>query len=96
MLLDEADGLIPRGVRREMLLLTGDAGHELANVSDEFDLIVVGSRGYGPVRRTLLGSSTRTLTRSSCCPVLVLPRAPPAPTRSASESAERDRAMAEA
>ena len=36
--------------------------------------MVTGSRAYGPLRRTVLGSTTRKLIRSSSCPVLVLPR----------------------
>jgi nucleotide-binding universal stress UspA family protein len=55
-------------------VLTGDAGSQLAEVSGDFDLMVTGSRAYGPLRRTLLGSTTRKLIRASACPVLVLPR----------------------
>jgi hypothetical protein len=35
---------------------------------------VVGSRGWGPVRRILLGSTSARLMREAHCPVLVLPR----------------------
>jgi hypothetical protein len=38
------------------------------------DLLVVGSRSYGPVLRTMLGSVTAELTRSAPCPLLVFPR----------------------
>lgn len=55
-------------------VLSGEAGTALAEASPDFDLIVAGSRGYGPLRRTLLGSTTRKLMGSSRCPVLVLPR----------------------
>jgi nucleotide-binding universal stress UspA family protein len=34
--------------------------------------IVVGSRGHGPVRRMLLGSTSRSLVREARCPVLVV------------------------
>ena len=57
-----------------MRLLTGSPGPMLAGVSGEFDLLVAGSRGYGPVRRTLLGSTTRRLMADSACPVLITPR----------------------
>ena len=57
----------------------GDAGAELARCSRELDLLVLGSRSHGPVRRLLLGSTSSTLVRRAACPVLVLPRtaAPP-------------------
>lgn len=55
-------------------LLDGDAASELAEASAELDLLVLGSRGYGPVRSVLLGSVSRALVRSAACPVVVLPR----------------------
>ena len=36
--------------------------------------MVAGSRSWGPLKRTMLGSTTRKLIRSCSCPVLVLPR----------------------
>lgn len=73
-LLEQALERMPAGLARETRLLTGDAGSLLSEVSGEFDLMVTGSRAYGPLRRTLLGSTTRKLIRSAACPVLVLPR----------------------
>jgi len=55
-------------------LLDGDAAIELANASAAVDLLVLGSRGYGPVRAVLLGSVSRALVRSAACPVVVVPR----------------------
>jgi nucleotide-binding universal stress UspA family protein len=55
-------------------LLEGDAAAELAAASADLDLLVIGSRGYGPVRSVLLGSVSRALVRSAACPVVVLPR----------------------
>ena len=55
-------------------LLSGSAGPLLAEVSEEFDLMVVGSRGYGALKRTALGSVAGKLVNSAACPVLVLPR----------------------
>jgi nucleotide-binding universal stress UspA family protein len=48
---------------------------ELATRSSDLDLLVVGSRGYGPLKRLLLGSTSSKLVRSAACPVIVLPRA---------------------
>jgi nucleotide-binding universal stress UspA family protein len=54
----------------------GLAGEELAIFSDEVDLLIVGSRGYGPVKRLVLGSTSDYLERHARCPLLVLPRIP--------------------
>ena len=53
----------------------GLAGEELARFGDEVDLLVVGSRGYGPLRRLVLGSTSDFLRRHAHGPLLVLPRA---------------------
>ena len=45
-----------------------------AAVADRVDLLVLGSRGYGPVRRTLLGSVSVAVVRAAPVPVLVVPR----------------------
>ena len=47
----------------------------LANEAQDVDLLVTGSRGYGPFRRVLLGSVSTALMRSAPCPVMVVPRA---------------------
>jgi nucleotide-binding universal stress UspA family protein len=54
----------------------GLAGEELAAFGQDVDLLVVGSRGYGPVRRLVLGSTSDYLERHARCSLLVLPRAP--------------------
>jgi hypothetical protein len=35
---------------------------------------VLGSRGYGPLQRVLLGSVSRAVVNNAHCPVLVAPR----------------------
>lgn len=52
----------------------GLAGEELAAFSDDVDILIVGSRGYGPVRRLVLGSTSNYLARHGRCPLLVLTR----------------------
>jgi nucleotide-binding universal stress UspA family protein len=52
----------------------GLAGEELAAFGDEVDLLVVGSRSYGPWRRLVLGSTSNYLERHARCSLLVLPR----------------------
>jgi nucleotide-binding universal stress UspA family protein len=53
----------------------GLTGEELAAFGQEVDLLVVGSRGYGPVKRLVLGSTSDFLQRHARCSLLVLPRA---------------------
>ncbi|MGK2932228.1 MAG: universal stress protein [Solirubrobacterales bacterium] len=52
----------------------GFAADELAEASIDLDLLVLGSRSYGPVRRTFLGGTSVRVMRSSACPVIVVPR----------------------
>jgi nucleotide-binding universal stress UspA family protein len=52
----------------------GLVGEELARFSGELDILVVGSRGYGPLRRMVLGSTSDYLERHARCSLLVLPR----------------------
>jgi nucleotide-binding universal stress UspA family protein len=52
----------------------GMPAEELGVYSAALDLLVVGSRGYGPVGRLVHGSTSRGLARSARCPLLVLTR----------------------
>jgi nucleotide-binding universal stress UspA family protein len=52
----------------------GLAGEELSRFGDELDLLVCGSRGYGPVRRLVVGSTSNYLERHARCSLLVTPR----------------------
>ncbi len=52
----------------------GDPAEELALYSASLDLLVVGSRGYGPIGRLFHGSTSERLARLARCPLLVLPR----------------------
>jgi nucleotide-binding universal stress UspA family protein len=64
----------------------GDPAAELAALAYETDLIVVGSRGRGPVGRLLEGSISVYLARHITAPLLVLPRARAPSARSGSDS----------
>jgi len=55
-------------------LVEGDAAAELAGRGVELDLLVLGSRQYGPIRRTLLGGVSSRVVRDAPCPVVVVPR----------------------
>jgi nucleotide-binding universal stress UspA family protein len=47
---------------------------ELALYSASLDLLVVGSRGYGPIGRLIHGSTSLRLAQAARCPLLVLTR----------------------
>lgn len=53
----------------------GTAAEELALYGASVDLLVIGSRGYGPIGRLVHGSTSQQLTRTARCPLLVLARA---------------------
>ena len=52
----------------------GVAGEELAAFGAGVDLLVIGSRGYGPLRSLMLGTTATQLAGSARCQLLVLPR----------------------
>lgn len=62
-------------VKTEPHLERGDPVRVLEeHAHQDVDLLVLGSRGYGPVGRVLLGSVSIALMRSGPCPVMVVPR----------------------
>ena len=62
------------GVPVETDAFVEDPADVLMRVSENLDLIVCGSRGYGPLRAVLLGGVSRRLAADARCPVIVLPR----------------------
>lgn len=60
----------------------GDPIEQLLMLSYGVDLIVLGSRGYGPVRRVLAGATSHRVVREAACPVIVVPRTAEAPLSS--------------
>ncbi len=52
----------------------GEPSEELASFGEGLDLLIVGSRSYGPVGRLFNGSTSNYLARRAPCPLLVLPR----------------------
>ena len=86
---DEVEGELrvraENALRRATEALDGDVAVEadafvedpadvLIRVSENLDLLICGSRGYGPLRAVLLGGVSRRLTAEARCPVIVLPR----------------------
>jgi nucleotide-binding universal stress UspA family protein len=73
--LAEAVESVPEDVRVESALVRGEPASALAEIAVvDGGLLLVGSRGYGPLRRVLLGSVSATLVRSAPCPLVVSPR----------------------
>jgi nucleotide-binding universal stress UspA family protein len=66
----------------------GEPSEELAHFSEELDLLIVGSRSYGPIGRVFNGSTSNYLARRARCPLLVLPRS--AASGAEAEIAERE------
>ena len=60
----------------EAHLMSGRADEEIIFLAEGVgaDLVVVGSRGLGGVRRTLVGSVSDSVVRHAHCPVLVVRR----------------------
>jgi nucleotide-binding universal stress UspA family protein len=72
--LEDVVGAAPAAIAASAEVRVGDPCEELREAGRDLDLLVCGSRRYGPVRRVLLGSVTARLVRDAPCPVLVLPR----------------------
>jgi nucleotide-binding universal stress UspA family protein len=65
----------PAALKAQGDVLSGRAAKALAERAQQgIDLLVLGSRAYGPVRRVLLGSVSAQLTRDAPCPLLIVPR----------------------
>jgi nucleotide-binding universal stress UspA family protein len=65
----------PSALNAEGEVLSGNAAEALASRAEQgIDLLVMGSRGYGPVRKVLLGSVSARLARDAPCSLLVVPR----------------------
>lgn len=62
----------------ESVIVEGDARTALVDIADErgADLLVIGSRGLGPVTKLVLGSVASSLINHSHIPVTVVPRMP--------------------
>jgi nucleotide-binding universal stress UspA family protein len=59
-----------------------DAREALVQCSESAHLVVVGSRGRGPLTRVVLGSVSTAVTRTAACPVVVCRPTPPTARRS--------------
>jgi nucleotide-binding universal stress UspA family protein len=55
-------------------VVSGGPREELVRFGEALDLLLVGSRGYGPLGRLFHGGVSSYLARHAPCPLLVLPR----------------------
>jgi len=69
-----AHRLAAQGLRTEACVREGTAGSEIIDTAHGWpaDLIVVGSRGLGPIKRLLLGSVATYVVHHAHCSVLVV------------------------
>jgi nucleotide-binding universal stress UspA family protein len=63
-----------RDVEIEPDVSVGDPADFLIAASEQLDLLICGSRGYGPARAVLLGGVSRRVVSEARCPVIVLAR----------------------
>jgi nucleotide-binding universal stress UspA family protein len=83
---------LPENMTAEAVVIIGDPGRELAAETERVDLMIAGSRGYGPRRAVLLGSVSGRLVRDASCPVLVVPRGIETPLEDLFETARSRKA----
>jgi nucleotide-binding universal stress UspA family protein len=62
------------GLECETVVLDGDPVISLAEASADVDLLICGSRAYGPLGAVLLGAVSRPLLHRAACPLLIVPR----------------------
>jgi nucleotide-binding universal stress UspA family protein len=70
----ETIAALPPDIVIESVFIPGNPRLDLASESWSLDVMVVGSRGYGPRAAVLLGGVSHALIRKAACPVVVLPR----------------------
>lgn len=95
---DTIDALVEQARRRmaavdgvEARVAYGQPADELAAYSASVDLLIVGSRGYGPIGRLVHGSTSQQLARAARCPLVVLTRVVrQAHTRASSRDEQRE------
>jgi nucleotide-binding universal stress UspA family protein len=88
--IDQAVGRMPGDVAMEQQVIFGRPAVGLASLAQGGDLLVLGSRHRGWLRRLAPGSVARAGARRARCPVMIVPEPSPG-ALSASLSADLDR-----
>jgi nucleotide-binding universal stress UspA family protein len=75
ILAEAKGGAAEQGVQAGTHLVAGDPAVEICRLAEErhADLIVMGSRGHGPLAAALLGSVAAHVVQHARCPVMVVP-----------------------
>jgi nucleotide-binding universal stress UspA family protein len=74
-------------------VLEGETPGSLAAAASNHDLLVCGSRGFGPLRTVIMGGTSHALVRRAACPVLVVPRGTVTPLTAALRTASAGLAL---
>jgi hypothetical protein len=77
MAIDQAVGWMPGDVAMEQQAFSGRPAVELASLARGGDLLVLGSRRRGWLRRLAPGSVARACARRADCPVVIVPEPSP-------------------
>jgi nucleotide-binding universal stress UspA family protein len=97
-MLDEAMANLDADVEVDAEAMIGPADEVLDALCADVDVVVCGSRGWGAVRRVVLGSTSDRLIHHARCPVIVVPRSAVAddrrPRRASSPIRRTETAMA--
>ncbi|MGO9884821.1 MAG: universal stress protein, partial [Solirubrobacteraceae bacterium] len=64
------------GANASAEVLSGRPADALLALSNDVDLLVIGSRRWGPSARVLLGTTGEALLHDAACSVLTVPRPP--------------------
>ncbi len=70
---------LPPDIRGRQAVLHGLADEQLELASERVDVLVAGSRGYGPLGFVFGASIAKRLMHAAACPVVILPRGAAAP-----------------
>ncbi len=77
--LEQVLASMPAGVNAEAVRLTGDAVEQIVARTSGLDLLIVGSRGFGPLHSALAAGVSGRVAREARCPVIAIPGAAEAP-----------------
>jgi nucleotide-binding universal stress UspA family protein len=72
--LDDSVKALPPALNGGVTFTEKDPADLLIERSHDLDLLVIGSRGYGPLHAVLLGAVSGRVIREAACPVIVVPR----------------------
>jgi len=72
ILLKRKEDSLKKDMEADILLKFGDPSEEIIKASDNYDFIVMGSRGLGQLKSLILGSVSNKVTHYSKKPILLI------------------------